>query len=165
MSVSPPLPALPVVQSTTTTQTPDPGWLRAARRAKWLAWASLVWMTAEGLVGLVAGLSANSISVLTWAASSAVEGLASAIVSWRYTGRRTLSETSERRAQKWVSASFFLLAPYLLYEAVHRLLDGPRPARRVPHRRHRGEGGRGAVARRERLLQRRLLRPRCGRLA
>ena len=124
MSVNPPLPALPVVQSTTATQTRDAGWLLAARRAKWLAWASLVWMTAEGLVGLVAGLSANSISVLTWAASSAVEGLASAIVIWRFTGRRTLSETSERRAQKWVAASFFLLAPYFLYEATHRLIDG-----------------------------------------
>ena len=69
-------------------------------------------------------MQANSISVLTWAASSAVEGLASAIVSWRFTSHRTLSATSERRAQKWVAASFFLLAPYFLYEAVHRLITG-----------------------------------------
>src|SRR3954452_7437813 len=102
----------------------DAGWLRAARQARWLAWASLVWMTFEGLGGLVAGVQANSISVLTWAASSVVEGLASAIVIWRFTGRRTLSETSERRAQRWVAASFFLLAPYFLYEAVHRLVTG-----------------------------------------
>lgn len=40
-----------------------------------LAWASLFWMTFEGAIGLLAGLEANSISVLTWAASSAVEGL------------------------------------------------------------------------------------------
>lgn len=97
MSVSPPLPALPVAQSTTTTQTPDPGWLRAARRAKWRAWASLVWMTAEGLVGLVAGLSANSMSVLTWAASSAVEGLASAIVSWAGPGCGSASDWTRAR--------------------------------------------------------------------
>jgi divalent metal cation (Fe/Co/Zn/Cd) transporter len=102
----------------------DGGWHRAARRAKWLAWASLAWMTLEGLGGLFAGMQANSISVLTWAASSAVEGLASAIVIWRFTGQRTLSEHSERRAQQWVAASFFLLAPYFLYEAVHRLITG-----------------------------------------
>lgn len=102
----------------------DAGWLRAARQARLLAWASLVWMTLEGVGGLVAGLQANSISVLTWAASSAVEGLASAIVIWRFTSHRTLSDLSERRAQKWVAASFFLLAPYFLYEAVHRLLTG-----------------------------------------
>src|SRR3954465_7820562 len=104
----------------------DERWRRAARRARLLAWASLVWMTLEGLAGLVAGIEANSISVLTWAASSAVEGLASAIVIWRFTGHRRLSETSERRAQRWVAASFFLLAPYLLYEAIHRLPAGPR---------------------------------------
>jgi divalent metal cation (Fe/Co/Zn/Cd) transporter len=102
----------------------DERWLRAARRARWLAWASLFWMTLEGGVGVLAGIEANSISVLTWAASSAVEGLASAIVIWRFTGRRTLSEHSERRAQKWVAASFFLLAPYFLYEAVDRLASG-----------------------------------------
>ena len=102
----------------------DEGWLRAARWARCLAWASLFWMTLEGVVGLLAGIEANSISVLTWAASSAVEGLASAVVIWRFTGRRTLSEHSERRAQRWVAASFFLLAPYFLYESVHRLIAG-----------------------------------------
>ena len=102
----------------------DPGWLRAARRARLLAWASLLWMTLEGALGLLAGIEANSISVLTWAASSAVEGLASAIVIWRFTGHRTLSAHSERRAQRWVAASFFLLAPYLLYQAAHRLITG-----------------------------------------
>src|SRR5205823_1434954 len=53
-----------------------------------------------------------------------VEGLASVIVVWRFTGRRTLSETSEARAQRWVAASFFLLAPYFLYEAMHKLISG-----------------------------------------
>jgi hypothetical protein len=102
----------------------DRGWVRAARQARVLAWASLVWMTLEGVVGLFAGLQANSISVLTWAASSAVEGLASAIVIWRFTGARTMSEDAERRAQRWVAGSFFLLAPYFLYEAIHRLVIG-----------------------------------------
>ena len=102
----------------------DEGWLRAARWARRLAWASLFWMTLEGALGLLAGIEANSISVLTWAASSAVEGLASAIVIWRFSGWRTLSEHSERRAQRWVAASFFLLAPYFLYESVHRLIAG-----------------------------------------
>ncbi|HET6865091.1 MAG TPA: cation transporter [Solirubrobacteraceae bacterium] len=102
----------------------DQGWLRAARQAKLLAWASLFWMTLEGALGLLAGIEANSISVLTWAASSAVEGLASAIVIWRFSGRRKLSEDSERRAQRWVAASFFLLAPYFLYESVDRLING-----------------------------------------
>lgn len=103
---------------------PDGAWLKLARRARLLSWLSLLWMTLEGVVGVAAGLQANSISILTWAASSAVEGLASAIVIWRFTGARTLSEDAERRAQRWVAGSFFVLAPYFLYEAAHRLVVG-----------------------------------------
>jgi divalent metal cation (Fe/Co/Zn/Cd) transporter len=103
---------------------PDAGWLRAARQARWLAWLSLLWMTLEGGIGLLAGVQANSIALLTWAASSAVEGLASAIVIWRFTGTRTLSTDAERRAQRWVAGSFFVLAPYFVFEAVRRLIAG-----------------------------------------
>src|SRR6266536_4301053 len=79
-------------------------WLRAAGRARLLAWASLAWMTTEGVVGLIAGTQSGSLG-------SAVEGLASIIVVWRFTGARTLSETAERRAQHGVAISFWLLAP------------------------------------------------------
>jgi divalent metal cation (Fe/Co/Zn/Cd) transporter len=99
-------------------------WLRAARNAKVLAWVSLVWMSIEGVVGIVAGVQAHSLGVVTWAASSFVEALASLIVVWRFTGRRTLSETSEARAQRWVAASFFLLAPYFVIEALRKLISG-----------------------------------------
>lgn len=99
-------------------------WLRAARQAKLLAWASLVWMSVEGFAGVAAGLQAHSLGVVTWAASSFVEALASMIVVWRFTGHRTLSESSEARAQKWVAASFFVLAPYFVIEAIRKLIDG-----------------------------------------
>lgn len=99
-------------------------WLRAARRAKLLAWVSLVWMGMEGVVGIIAGLQAHSLGVVTWSASSFVEALASLIVVWRFTGHRTLSATSEARAQRWVAASFFLLAPYFVIEAIRKLISG-----------------------------------------
>lgn len=102
-------------------------WLRAARYARWLAWASLVWMTAEGVAGLLAGFAAGSIALVGWALGSAIEALASVIVIWRFTGSRTLSENAERRAQKAVAVSFWLLAPYIVIEAV-RDLAGHRPA-------------------------------------
>jgi len=122
---------LPIVEerpggSTSTSAGPPPsdGWLRAARQTKFLAWASLAWMTVEGVVGVLAGVQAHSLGVVTWAASSFVEALASLIVVWRFTGRRTLSATSEARAQKWVAASFFLLAPYFVVAAIRKLIDG-----------------------------------------
>lgn len=99
-------------------------WLRDTRRARALSWFSLGWMTVEGVVGLIAGLDANALSVVVWAASSFVEGLASAIVIWRFTGARTISEHSERTAQRLVAGSFLLLVPFFVYEAVRRLVDG-----------------------------------------
>jgi divalent metal cation (Fe/Co/Zn/Cd) transporter len=100
----------------------DVAWLRTARLARWLSWGSLVWMTAEGVLGLSAGLSAGSIALVGWALSSAVEGLAAVIVIWRFTGSRTLSGTAEGRAQKAVAISFLLLAPYVAVESVRDLV-------------------------------------------
>ena len=102
----------------------DKAWLAAARRAKALSWFSLVWMSGEGLLGLIAGAAAGSISLIGWALGSVIEGLASIIVIWRLSGSRILSETAERRAQRAVAFSFFLLAPYLAIESVRALIDG-----------------------------------------
>ncbi len=81
-------------------------------------------MSGEGVLGLVAGLRSGSLSLLGWALGSVIEGLASVIVIWRFTGSRPLSETAEGRAQKAVAVSFFLLAPYLGIEAIRDLLGG-----------------------------------------
>src|SRR3954463_11615969 len=107
----------------------DAAWLRAARHARWLSWLSLLWMMAEGIVGLVAGHAAGSIGVVSWAFGSAVEGAAAVVVIVRFTGRNRFSETAERRAQKWVAGSFFVLVPYILYEAVSRVIAGDAPER------------------------------------
>jgi divalent metal cation (Fe/Co/Zn/Cd) transporter len=100
---------------------PDERWLRDTRYALLLAWASLAWMTAEGAIGLIAGITAGSIALTGWALGSAVEGLASIIVVWRFTGSRTMSESAERRAQRGVAISFWLLAPYIGVQAIRDL--------------------------------------------
>jgi divalent metal cation (Fe/Co/Zn/Cd) transporter len=102
----------------------EAGWLRAARLARWLAWASLAWMCTEGAIGLWQGLAAGSVALTGWALGSAVEGMASVIVIWRFTGTRTLSETAERRAQRAVAVSFWLLAPYIAAESIRDLAGG-----------------------------------------
>ena len=55
---------------------------------------------------------------------STIEGIASIVIIWRFTGNRIHSEEAETRAQKIVAVSFFLLAPYIIVEALHRLLSG-----------------------------------------
>jgi divalent metal cation (Fe/Co/Zn/Cd) transporter len=89
-----------------------------------LSWVSLVWMTAEGVVGLGAGLTAGSIALVGWAMGSVIEGTASVIVIWRFTGDRTHDDNAERRAQRAVAVSFFVLAPYIAVEALRDLLMG-----------------------------------------
>ncbi len=107
-------------------------WQRNARRARLLSWISLVWMTIEGAVGVVSGVVAGSIALQAFGMSSAVEGMASVIVIWRFTGARTLSETSERRAQKLVAVSFWLLVPYVAAEAIYKLVSAAEPETSYP---------------------------------
>ena len=99
-------------------------WFRLARRAKVLAALTLIWLAIEGAIGVVAGLLAGSIALVAFGLDSAIEGLASVIVIWRFTGARTISADAERRAQKWVAVSFFLLAPYVAAEAIETLIEG-----------------------------------------
>jgi divalent metal cation (Fe/Co/Zn/Cd) transporter len=102
----------------------DGRWLKSARRARLLSWVSLGWMSIEGAGGVISGINAGSISLVAWGLTSAVEGAASAIVIWRFTGSRTQSPTSERTAQRLVAISLFLLAPYIVIESLRDLIGG-----------------------------------------
>ena len=101
----------------------DAEWRRAARWARWLSWISLAWMLTEAVIGLWQGPIVGSIALTGWALGSAVEGMASVIVIWRFSGSRTLSETAEWRAQRGVAVSFWLLALYIAAESIHHLLS------------------------------------------
>jgi len=92
-----------------------------------LSWLSLVWMGAEGTVAIVAGILAGSIALIGFGIDSAIEGFASLVIVWRFTSHRMWSDAAETRAQKLVAAQFFLLAPYVAYEAIGALIAGDRP--------------------------------------
>jgi divalent metal cation (Fe/Co/Zn/Cd) transporter len=84
-------------------------------------------MAVEGLVAVVAGIAAGSIALIGFGIDSAIEGFASVVIVWRFTGSRTLSHKAEERAQKLVAAQFFILAPYVAIEAVRALVNGSHP--------------------------------------
>ncbi|MBD0330601.1 MAG: hypothetical protein ICV64_10930 [Thermoleophilia bacterium] len=100
---------------------------RLVRRAQLLAWGSLVWMTAEGAIAVTAGVLAGSIALIGFGIDSAIEGVASVVIIWRFWGRRALSEAAERRAQKLVAVQFFLLAPYVAVESLRTLATQSEP--------------------------------------
>jgi len=106
----------------------DERWQWAARRARRLAWVSLAWMTAEGAVGLAAGLAAGSVALTGWALGSVIEAAASVIVIWRFTGSRVSSEAREQQAARAVAVSFWLLAAVIIADAARDLASGSRPS-------------------------------------
>jgi len=94
---------------------------------KRLSWASLAYMTLEGTVAITAGILAGSVALIGFGIDSAIEGFASAIIVWRFTGARMFSQAAEQRAQRLVAVQFFLLAPYVGFESVQALVEGERP--------------------------------------
>jgi divalent metal cation (Fe/Co/Zn/Cd) transporter len=99
-------------------------WLRLARRTRLLSWLSLLWLGIEGTVAILAGILAGSIALVAFGLDSAIEGVASIVIIWRFTGSRMFSERAERRAQVLVAVQFFVLAPFITYEALGHLLTG-----------------------------------------
>jgi divalent metal cation (Fe/Co/Zn/Cd) transporter len=117
------LTVLPVAQPARSRQ-----WHEAARRARLLSWISLAWMGAEGVIALAAGIAAGSIALMSFGLDSFIEGFASLVIVWRFTGSRLHSHTAEERAQKLVAIQFFLLAPYVAFEAIHKLWTAEEPS-------------------------------------
>ena len=102
-------------------------YVELARRVRLLSWLSLGAMSVEGVVAIVAGIMAGSIALIGFGLDSAVEGFASVIIIWRFSGSRVMSEAAEQRAQKLVAVQFFLLAPYVAFESVRALAGGEHP--------------------------------------
>jgi divalent metal cation (Fe/Co/Zn/Cd) transporter len=120
--------ALPTLRTVPSERSePSADWLSTARQARLLSWLSLAWMGAEGAIAITAGVLAGSIALIGFGVDSAIEGAASLVIVWRFTGHRLLSHAAERRAQKLVAVQFFLLAPYVGFEAVQHLVTGHEP--------------------------------------
>jgi divalent metal cation (Fe/Co/Zn/Cd) transporter len=100
---------------------------RLAARVRLLSWASLGYMTLEGGIAILAGVLAGSIALIGFGIDSAIEGFASAIIVWRFTGHRVFSDAAETRAQKLVAIQFFILAPYVGFESIKALVETERP--------------------------------------
>jgi divalent metal cation (Fe/Co/Zn/Cd) transporter len=100
---------------------------RLVGRAKMLAWLGVGWHGVEAAVALGAGVVAGSIALVGFGADSLIESLAGVILLWRFAAARTSSEAAERRAQKLIGLSFYLIAAYVAFEAVRSLLLGARP--------------------------------------
>lgn len=116
-----------LVEAPATLRSGSAEWLEAARKARLLSWISIAWMGTEGVVAVTAGILASSAALIGFGIDSAIEGFASIAIVWRFSGSRILSDVAERRAQRFVAIQFFILAPYVTFEALSDLLGGSAP--------------------------------------
>lgn len=80
----------------------------------------------EAFLSIFFGASAGSIALVGFGLDSIVESLSGLILIWRLQKHNVYSENeeiaSEKRAIKLVAATFFILAAYVLYESVKKLI-------------------------------------------
>ena len=94
------------------------------RTALTLVVAGLLWSVVEAVVSLWAGVQAGSVAMLAFGLDSIVELLAGGVLVWRLKTERDESEAedAERRAQKLLGLSFFLLAAYIVLHSGANLM-------------------------------------------
>jgi divalent metal cation (Fe/Co/Zn/Cd) transporter len=106
---------------------PSPDRARLVRRARLLAWGGIAWHVVEFAIAVAAGIAASSIALIGFGFDSLIESVAGLIVLWRFSARRSHSESAERRAQQAIAVSFFILAAYVGVEAIRTLVAGDAP--------------------------------------
>ena len=94
------------------------------RTALLLVVAGLLWNLVEAGIAFWAGLQAGSVAMLAFGVDSIVELFAGGVLVWRLTTDREEeeAEAAERRAQRLVGLSFYLLAIYVVLHSGANLL-------------------------------------------
>ena len=94
------------------------------RTALILVLAGLLWSIVEAVVALWAGIQSGSVAILAFGLDSIVELLAGGVLVWRLRSEQdeSESEAAERRAQRLLGLSFFLLAAYIVLHSGANLL-------------------------------------------
>src|SRR5438874_13135175 len=104
------------------------------QRGKRLEYFTIAWNSLEGLVALIAGAIAGSISLVGFGIDSFIEVTSGPVLLWRMSVDAEVHqrERNEKRALKLVGVCFLALAAYIAYESVRDLWSGRPPEHSVP---------------------------------
>jgi divalent metal cation (Fe/Co/Zn/Cd) transporter len=105
-----------------------------ARQGRRLEYFTIGWNTLEGLVAIVAGVVAGSISLVGFGIDSFIEVTSGAALLWRMSVDADVErrERNERLALRIVGGCFIALAVYVAYESVYDLTRRQPAARSIP---------------------------------
>lgn len=105
-----------------------------AGRGKRLEYFTIAWNSLEGLVAVVAGAMAGSISLVGFGVDSFIEVTSGAALLWRMSldADEHRRERIEKITLRIVGACFLVLAAYVAYEAIRSLLEKKAPEHSIP---------------------------------
>ena len=103
-------------------------------RGRRLEYFTIVWNALEGLVAVVAGAIAGSISLVGFGIDSFIEVTSGSVLLWRMSVDAEVHrrELNERRALRTVGVCFLLLAAYIAYESALDLWSSRAPEHSIP---------------------------------
>jgi len=106
------------------------------KRALFLEYFTVSYNLLEAFVSILFGSMANSIALIGFGLDSIVESLSGMVLVWRLRKHGRISaeqeEKIEKRAQMFVAISFFILAAYVLYESIKKLIGQEIPEPTLP---------------------------------
>jgi Co/Zn/Cd efflux system component len=100
------------------------------RRGLRLAQFTVGYNAIEGVVAVIAGVLAGLVSLIGFGADSGIESASAVLVGLRLAARLRhgeADEAKERRALRWISVTFFVLAAYVTIEGIRSLIAGETP--------------------------------------
>jgi divalent metal cation (Fe/Co/Zn/Cd) transporter len=104
------------------------------QRGRRLEYFTIAWNALEGLVAVVAGIVAGSISLVGFGIDSFIEVLSGSVLLWRMSVDAEVHERvrNEKRAVRIVSGYFLALAAYIANESAMNLWSRRPPEHSAP---------------------------------
>lgn len=106
----------------------------AARRGKNVEYFTIAWNSVEGLVAVVAGALAGSISLVGFGIDSFIEVISGSVLLWRMSVDADIHsrERNEKLSLRIVGVCFLALAVYVGYESASDLISKKAPEHSLP---------------------------------
>ncbi len=104
------------------------------KKALYLEWSLIFYNVLEAVASIAFGIKAKSVALIGFGLDSIIEILCAAILIWRLSCHSNAEdeEQREKKALLFVAYTFFLLAAYVGYESISKLVQHEIPHESLP---------------------------------